>query len=445
MGKSLEYSTIEELSELLSSSKISTKELVLHLLDRSKKLDPNLNVWVTLNPNLETENYSQESTNKLAGIPIGIKDIYCTRDMRTTCCSPIYENYEPGYDARTVKMLRDSQAVIMGKTVTTQFACGDPPPTKNPWNFSRTPGGSSSGSAVGVASGMFPAALGSQTAGSVLRPASYNGIVGFKPTYGLVSRQGVFPVALSLDTMGWFTRSVKDAAILLQYLSGYDAEDKDSVEVDSNPDISIPKPISRPPHIGVVEDFYYENSDHSTMKNFALLLERLSKAGAIIETADTQLDFNSILDSHRVIMNCEAAHTHKDNFKKRPADFAPRVKEIIENGLNTPTHIYIQSKHFQQNYIKQVSKLSKKYDALIMPTSLSGAPSSETTGEPIFQAPWTMAGVPAISLPYALDNDGMPLGVQIISDHFDESNLLSTSMWIESVVNFTHKPPLLND
>ena len=443
MGKSLEYSTIEELSKLLSSLEISTKELALHLLDRSEKLDPDLNVWVTMNPNLEIETYSQGNTSQLAGIPMGIKDIYCTRDMKTTCCSPIYEKYEPGYDAQTVKMLRDAKAVIMGKTVTTQFACGDPPPTKNPWNLSRTPGGSSSGSAVGVASGMFPAALGSQTAGSVLRPASYNGVVGFKPTYGLVSRQGVFPVALSLDTMGWFTRSVKDAAILLRYLSGYDAEDKDSVKVDTKSYISNIAPISRPPHIGIVEDFYYENSDRSTMKTFALLLAKLSKAGAIIETANTQLDFDSILKSHRVIMNCEAANTHKDNYEIRPDDFAPRVKEIIENGLNTPAHTYIQSKHFQQNYTRQVSKLSKKYDALIMPTSLSAAPTTETTGEPIFQAPWTMAGVPAISLPYELDDDGMPLGVQIISNHFNELNLLSTSMWIESVVNFTHKPPLI--
>ena len=443
MGKSLEYSTIEELSKLLSSLEISTKELALHLLDRSEKLDPDLNVWVTMNPNLEIETYSQGNTSQLAGIPMGIKDIYCTRDMKTTCCSPIYEKYEPGYDAQTVKMLRDAKAVIMGKTVTTQFACGDPPPTKNPWNLSRTPGGSSSGSAVGVASGMFPAALGSQTAGSVLRPASYNGVVGFKPTYGLVSRQGVFPVALSLDTMGWFTRSVKDAAILLRYLSGYDAEDKDSVKVDTKSYISNIEPISRPPHIGIVEDFYYENSDRSTMKTFALLLAKLSKAGAIIETANTQLDFDSILKSHRVIMNCEAANTHKDNYEIRPDDFAPRVKEIIENGLNTPAHTYIQSKHFQQNYTRQVSKLSKKYDALIMPTSLSAAPTTETTGEPIFQAPWTMAGVPAISLPYELDDDGMPLGLQIISNHFNELNLLSTSMWIESVVNFTHKPPLI--
>ena len=445
MAKSLEYSTIEELSGLLSSSKLSPKELVLYLQKRSEWLDPLLNVWVTINPDLGDKNSNHNNASLIDGIPIGIKDIYCTKDMKTTCCSPIYEKYNPGYDAQTVKLLRQANAVIMGKTVTTQFACGDPPPTKNPWNLLRTPGGSSSGSAVGVASGIFPAALGSQTAGSVLRPASYNGIVGFKPTYGLVSRQGVFPVALSLDTMGWFTRSVRDAAILLKHLAGYDPDDKDSANIKLESLNTMPKILATPPNIGVVEDFYYENSDHSTMKNFKLLLEKLSKAGATIETADKNLNFNQILNSHKTIMNCEASHTHKNNHEIRPDDFAPKVREIIENGLKTPTHEYIEAKHFQQKYSTQVSELLKKYDVLIMPTAMSGAPTTETTGQPVFQAPWTMAGVPAISLPYELDDDGLPLGVQIISNHFTDLKLLSASMWIEEVVNFTHQPSIPND
>ena len=445
MENPLEYSTIEELSGLLSSSKLSTKELILHLLKRSKKLDPLLNVWVTINPDLASKNYVHNNTSVLDGIPIGIKDIYCTEDMKTTCCSPIYEEYNPGYDAQAVKLLRQGNAVIMGKTVTTQFACGDPPPTKNPWNFSRTPGGSSSGSAVGVASGIFPAALGSQTAGSVLRPASYNGIVGFKPTYGLVSRHGVFPVALSLDTMGWFTRSVADATILLRHLEGYDHADKDSQNITLDFASLEPKVPSTPPSIGVVENFYYENSDHSTLENFKLLIEKLSKAGAQVEVTGKTFNFDQIINSHKTIMNCEASHTHKNNHGLRPHDFAPKVKEIIENGLKTPVYEYIEAKHFQQEFTTQVSEVLKKYDVLIMPTAMSGAPTTESTGQPVFQAPWTMAGVPAISLPYELDSDGMPLGVQIISNHFNDLKLLSTSMWIEKVVNFTQKPSILNN
>ena len=445
MEKPLEYSTIEDLSVLLGSSKLSPKELVLHLLKRSEKLDPLLNVWVSINPDLASANSTHNNSSFLDSIPVGIKDIYCTRDMKTTCCSPIYENYNPGYDAETVKLLRQANAVIMGKTVTTQFACGDPPPTKNPWNSSRTPGGSSSGSAVGVASGIFPAALGSQTAGSVLRPASYNGVVGFKPTYGLVSRQGVFPVALSLDTMGWFTRSVTDAAILLRYLAGYDRTDKDSKNINLDLSNTVPTVSPTPPSIGIVENFYYENSDHSTMTNFKVLLEKLSKAGASIEVTGKKFDFDRIIDSHKTIMNCEASHTHKDNHESRPDDFAPKVREIIEDGLRTPTYEYIEAKHFQQEYVTQVSELLEKYDVLMMPTAMSGAPNAETTGQPVFQAPWTMAGVPAISLPYELDHDGMPLGLQIISNHFSDLKLLSASMWVEKVVNFTHRPSIPND
>ena len=445
MEKPLEYSTIEELSGLLSSSKLSPKELVLHLLERSERLDSLLNVWVTINPDLESTNSIHNNTSLLDGIPMGIKDIYCTRDMKTTCCSPIYKTYNPGYDAQTVKLLREANTVIMGKTVTTQFACGDPPPTKNPWNSCRTPGGSSSGSAVGVASGIFPAALGSQTAGSVLRPASYNGIVGFKPTYGLVSRQGVFPVALSLDTMGWFTRSVRDAAILLRYLAGYDPSDKDSKNIDLDFTNTVPTILPTPPSIGIVENFYYENYDHSTIDNFKILLETLSEAGAMIEVTGQKFNFDQIIKSHKTIMNCEASHTHKNNHDLRPDDFAPKVREVIEDGLRTPTYEYIEAKRFQQEYTCQVSEQLEKYDVLIMPTAMSGAPTSETTGQPVFQAPWTMAGVPAISLPYELDDDGMPLGVQIISNHFTDLILLSAAMWIEEVVIFTHKPSIPDD
>ena len=144
-------------------------------------------------------------------------------------------------------------------------------------------------------------------------------------------------------------------------------------------------------------------------------------------------------------MNCEASHTHKNNHDLRPDDFAPKVREIIEDGLRTPTYEYIEAKRFQQEYTCQVSEQLEKYDVLIMPTAMSGAPTAETTGQPVFQAPWTMAGVPAISLPYELDDDGMPLGVQIISNHFTDLKLLSDAMWIEEVVNFTHKPSIPDD
>ncbi|MDP6547321.1 MAG: amidase, partial [Phycisphaerae bacterium] len=157
-----------------------------------------------------------DTVGLLHGVPIGLKDIYYTAGIPTTACSKVYADFVPDYDATTVALLKQAGAIMLGKTVTTEFACGDPSPTLNPWNPAHTPGGSSSGSAAAVAARMCPAALGSQTVGSVLRPASYNGVVGFKPTFGRVSRHGVVPVSWSLDTMGWMARTVEDAALLLQ-------------------------------------------------------------------------------------------------------------------------------------------------------------------------------------------------------------------------------------
>ena len=216
--------TIAEVSALMTKKKVSPIEIMDSFLARSKSLENTLHVWVTLDED-KARSDARHSLSELEktgprtplhGIPIGIKDIYYTKGVATTFGSPIYTDFVPKYDATSIARLRRAGAIIMGKTVTTEFACMDPSPTRNPWNAAHTPGGSSSGSAAGVAAHMFPGALGSQTAGSVLRPASYNGVVGFKPTLGRISRHGVFPVSWSLDTMGCFTRTVEDAAILLQ-------------------------------------------------------------------------------------------------------------------------------------------------------------------------------------------------------------------------------------
>ena len=198
------------------------------LLARSNALDPKLRVWETLDEgaaldaarSAQAEIESAGPKGPLHGVPIGIKDIFNTEGVRTASGSPIYDDYVPDFDSTAVARLRAAGAVVMGKAVTTEFASFDPSPTRNPWNAEHTPGGSSSGSAAGVAARLFPAALGSQTSGSVLRPASYNGVVGLKPTFGRISRYGVTPVAWSLDTVGYFTRTVEDAAIMLDALGG---------------------------------------------------------------------------------------------------------------------------------------------------------------------------------------------------------------------------------
>ena len=246
----------------------SAVELVSALLERSRALDPSLKVWVTLDEDAalaaarsrDRELASEGPRGPLHGVPVGVKDIYYTRGVLTTACSRILADFVPDYDSTAVAKLRQAGAIILGKTVTTEFANGDPPPTVNPWDAERTPGGSSSGSAVGVAARMFPAALGSQTAGSVLRPASFNGVVGIKPTFGRISRYGVVPVAASLDTMGHMARSVEDAALLLDAMAGYDPLDPDSSErpvQDYTAAASIPL---ESPRIGLVRRFFWERA-----------------------------------------------------------------------------------------------------------------------------------------------------------------------------------------
>ena len=235
--------TIAQAADGIRAGTISAVELMEALLARSRALDPKLRVWETLDEDaaLEAARSAQAEIERagprgaLHGVPIGIKDIFNTKGVRTASGSPIYDDYVPDFDSTAVALLRDAGAVIMGKAVTTEFASFDPSPTRNPWNAEHTPGGSSSGSAAGVASRLFPAALGSQTSGSVLRPASYNGVVGVKPTFGRISRYGVTPVAWSLDTVGYFTRTVRDAAVMLEVLAGRD-------ELDSS---SSAKPVSR--------------------------------------------------------------------------------------------------------------------------------------------------------------------------------------------------------
>ena len=229
---------VVEASRAMRDGDLSPVELMEALLSRAEAMEPSLRVWATLDRDRalaeagarERRVREGEDGDSLHGVPVGVKDIFFTQGMRTTACSPIYADFVPDHDSTAVELLKRAGGVVMGKTVTTEWACMDPPPTRNPWNADRTPGGSSSGSAVGVAARIFPAALGSQTAGSVLRPAAYNGVVGLKPSFGRISRHGVFPVAESLDTMGLFTRSVDDAALLLGVLAGHDPKDHSSLD-----------------------------------------------------------------------------------------------------------------------------------------------------------------------------------------------------------------------
>ena len=348
--------TITQASALIADRSLSPVALMEALLARADALEPALRVWVTLDPEAaledarrsERELESGKSRGPLHGIPIAIKDIYNTKGVLTTSCSPIYAGYVPDHDAHSVALLRSAGAVIMGKAVTTQFASGDPSPTRNAWNTAHTPGGSSSGSAAGVAARIFPVAMGSQTGGSILRPASYNGVVGLKPTYGRVSKHGVFPLAWSLDTLGPIARSVEDTAIVLDALAGHDPKDPASSTRPVGSYRRAAVQHARPPRVGYVSQFFDDNSDDETRAHTHAALERLAEAGADVVDFATSADFEELRTAHSIIMAVEAAGIHEADFSVRPDDFGPRIRASIERGHLTPAVAYVRAQRTRE-------------------------------------------------------------------------------------------------
>ena len=440
---------VVEVAEMICNGKLSAVELMEALLARCDALDGALKVWVTLDGEAALA-VARERDRELAGegpraplhgVPVGIKDIYFTRGVLTTSGSTIYAEFVPDYDATTVALLKRAGAIIMGKTVTTEFACGDPSPTVSPWNAAHTPGGSSSGSAVGAAVGMFPAALGSQTGGSIVRPSSYNGIVGLKPTFGLVSRYGVYPVSESLDTMGPMVRSVADAALMLDALAGHDINDPDSSERPTTDYLRASQAHIKPPRIGLVRQFFMEQCDDETRANTESAVEKLRDAGAMVEEVSLPVDFDEVLLGQRTLMSVEGAQVHESNFAVRADDFSSNVHGLIEQGLATPALTYLKAKHLQREFRRGLQSAIQGYDALLMPTTPAPAPPSrETTGDPKFQSPWTFGGFPEITLPSGSSEGGMPLGAQLVAGHFDEARLLAVAAWCECVLGVRLTP-----
>ena len=284
--------SVSEAAEQIRNQQLSPTAYAGELLERIDTHEPALQAWVTIDREevlstarqREQELASGTASGIMHGVLVGLKDIFYTAGMKTTACSRIYADFVPDYDATCVARLKEAGAIILGKAVTTEFATSDPSPTRNPWNAAHTPGGSSSGSSVAVASGMCPAALGSQTGGSTCRPAAYNGIVGLKPTYGRISRYGVVPVSWSLDTVGILVRTVTDAALLLQAMAGYDANDPGSANVPVPDFQRTMENREGPPRLGLLnKGYFFDRATPKVRQHTEDMAQRLSQAGAIIE------------------------------------------------------------------------------------------------------------------------------------------------------------------
>ena len=442
--------TAVEAAKQIKSRDLSPVELVESLLSQYDSLEPSLNAWVYLDRKalLADAQQKQEELEKgvnvgpLHGVPIGLKDIYYTAGIPTTACSKVYEKFVPEYDATTVTLLKNAGAIMMGKTVTTEFACMDPSPTKNPWNPAHTPGGSSSGSAVAVATRMCPAALGSQTVGSVLRPASYNGVVGFKPTFGRVSRYGVIPVSWSLDHVGWMARSVEDAALLMQVMAVADPNEPITVGLPAD-DFMAGLASHSAPRIGLIRRFFYDNSDEETRKHTDGIVDQLSRAGATIEEIPLPDSIDTAMEDQRTIMAVEGAAFHQPMYERQSQDYQPKLREMLRQGLATDGQTYSRALERRQQFTAEMQALAGKADVLLTPSTPTPAlPDITNTGNTMFQGPWTSCGLPVITIPSGLAASGLPFGIQLASAPFSEPKLLAAARWCENVLGVELSPPM---
>jgi len=390
--------------EWLETRKRTPDELLNLCLERISTRDEELRAWVEVSPQPAL------GQGPLSGIPFGVKDIYETRELATEYGSPLYAGRKGSVDAALVAQLRKLGAVLMGKTQTTAFAYFDAAPTRNPHKPAHTPGGSSSGSAAAVAAGMTPFALGTQTLGSVLRPASFCGVVGFKPSAGLLPLEGVLPFAPSLDTAGLFTQTADDMQWLWTRLGHAEAMPKRNLAI----------PSLMPP----VEE---------TMEQaFRRTVERL-ESQFDVRVVEMPERFSELPAAVHVIVAYEAARTHQARWRQHGERIGLKLAGLVEEGLSVPADQYHAALMAVAEIKRQMSRLFGQYPVLVTPAAPGPAPEGlHSTGDPVMNFPWTALGVPAISVPMPVL--GLPLGLQLVSESGTDSALLALAAEVESLL-----------
>jgi Asp-tRNA(Asn)/Glu-tRNA(Gln) amidotransferase A subunit family amidase len=436
--KELQALSATEAARLVREGAISAEELVEACLARVRERDPQVQAWAFLDPELALAQARAADewrrlgrpTGALHGVPVGIKDIIDTADMPTAHGSPLYAGHTPSRDATVVARLRAAGAVIMGKTVTTEFAYRSPGKTRNPHDPEHTPGGSSSGSAAAVAAGMVPLALGSQTGGSTIRPASFCGIYGLKPTHGLIPRGGMFQLSRTLDHVGLFARALEDLALLLGELVGHDERDPDT----------RPRPRSAyatvaaeepplPPMFAFIKTPHWEGTAEDTKAAFAELVEHLGDRVEEIEL------FPSALEAwqwHRTIMEAEMAVNLQREWDRGRDRLSAPMQAQLERGRQVTAFDYQRALARARRLPESFRELfEQRYDAILTPAAAGTAPKGlASTGDPAFCALWTLAGMPALSVPLLQGANGLPLGVQLVGPRHGDARLLRTARWL---------------
>jgi Asp-tRNA(Asn)/Glu-tRNA(Gln) amidotransferase A subunit family amidase len=442
--------TATQAARLIAARQVSPIELIDNLLARAERVEPLVSAWETLDgeraraaARVAEQQVIDGSTElgPLHGVPFGAKDIYDSAGLRTAAGFWPFDQRVPTVDCEPIARLKRAGAILLGKMVTTQFAYADPPRTRNPWLAERTPGGSSSGSAAGVASREVPLALGSQTAGSILRPAAYNGVVGLKPTYGRISKRGVLPLAWSLDHVGVLVRGVDDCAAFLGAVAGYDPADPTcAVAAVPSFDGEAEPP---PPRLGLVRDALHASAPRMA-QHVAAVAESFERAGARVVEVTLGEPLDLILAVHAVIMQSEAAAAHWQLLEQFPGAHAPRMRAYVEVGRLLPSAMYLHAQRLRRRIRAGLARSLATVDALLLPTAIDVAPDRATTGVMSLQAPASLAGVPSLSLPSGLldEPERLPLAIQLVAAAWEEPRLLGVGRWCEAHLPTLPAPPL---
>jgi Asp-tRNA(Asn)/Glu-tRNA(Gln) amidotransferase A subunit family amidase len=428
--------TAIDAAERIANGDISAEEMTAACLDRIGALDDKVHAFIHIDPDealqqarrLDERRRNGNAIGPLHGIPVAIKDIFDTADYKTECGSPILKGRQPMRDCTMVARLREAGAVIIGKSVTTEFAYFHAGPTRNPHDLERTPGGSSSGSAAAVAAGMVPLAVGSQTNGSVIRPASFCGVYGIKPTHGAISRHGALILSKALDHVGVFARTLPDAALILEALTGYDENDSDTrpIAAPAYLETLLEEP-PLPPQFAFVRTPMWDKADAETRAAFEDLVKRMGESAAVVDLPES---YAAAWDDQRVIMASDMAFNLGGVVERGGDVSSQQLRNLLAEGRQTSAVRYLEARDNAPRYAAGIAEIFKQYDAILTPSAPGVAPKGMATGNPVFNTLWSLTGLPAVTLPLLSGEGGLPIGVQLVGAAGDDARLLRTANWL---------------